>query len=92
MFFCLLYLRPNFRNLFRSASELMTVLRPLFKLDTKTQRGFMACVKWEDLEMATREENILLEIKLATLHHYFDSAWDTAEVVNEICLLLFVIF
>lgn len=69
----------------------MNVLRPLFKLDTKTQRGFMACVKWEHLEMATREETILLEIKLATLHHYFDIAWNTAEVVNKNRLSLFLI-
>lgn len=49
-------------------------MRPLFMLDTKTQRGFMACLKFEDLEMAMREQTILLEIKLATLQHYFEIA------------------
>lgn len=58
--------------IFRSPSELINWLKPLFKLDTKTQRGFMACIKLDDLEMALGVENILLEIKLATLQYYFE--------------------
>lgn len=46
-------------------------MKPLFMLDTKTQRGFMACLKLEDIEIALTEETILLEIKLATLQYYF---------------------
>lgn len=49
----------------------MDVMKPLFKLDTKTQRSFMACLKIEDLEVAFKEKNILLDIKLATLAYYF---------------------
>jgi hypothetical protein len=51
---------------------MLTLLKPLFELDTKTQRGFMACLNWNDLESAMREESILLEIKLATLQHFFE--------------------
>lgn len=43
----------------------------------------MACLKWEDLEMAMREENILLEIKLATLQHYFEIANYSLEVIHQ---------
>lgn len=50
----------------------MHMMKPLFMLDTKTQRGFMACLKLDDIEMALTEETILLEIKLATLQYYFN--------------------
>lgn len=32
----------------------------------------MACIKLEDLEITLSEENILLEIKLATMQYYFE--------------------
>lgn len=80
-------------NLFRSAVDLMRVMRPLFILDTKTQRGFMACLKWDDLEMAMREEHILIEIKLSTLQHYFEIAKYPLEVIHQCtCTKYFIIF
>jgi hypothetical protein len=61
----------------------MKSLKPLFKLDTRTQRGFMACVHWSHLEIAMREENILLEVKLATLQYYFEIASNNNQVMIE---------
>lgn len=70
----------------RSLPEMMSLLKPLFEFDTKTQRGFMACLNWEDLQLAMREESILLEIKLATLQHFFEISEfsDQVMICNEI--------
>lgn len=68
----LLFMKTSFVMFYRSPSELMNWLKPLFILDTKTQRSFMACIKLDDLEITLSEENILLEIKLATMQHYFE--------------------
>lgn len=40
----------------------------------------MACLKIEDLEVAFKEKNILLEIKLATLAYYFKTCKRKDEV------------
>ena len=52
----------------------------MFRLDTKTQRGFMACLTPEMLEVVMGEETILLEIKLATLQHYIETVRYIREV------------
>lgn len=44
----------------------------MFELDTKTQRGFMACLGLDKLAFVMKEKTILVEIKLATLQHYFE--------------------
>lgn len=61
----------------------MNVMKPLFKFDTQTQRSFMACLKLEDLEIAIKEKNILLEIKLATLVFYFKACKNN----HEVCII-----
>lgn len=67
-------------NFFRPPADLLRMLIPLFKLDTKAQRGFMACISLENLELVMKEETILLEIKLATLLHYFENVKSEKEV------------
>lgn len=62
-------------------------MKPLFKLDTQTQRSFMACVKLEELEIAIQEENISLEIKLATVLYYFK----TCEYKTEVSIIIILI-
>ncbi|XP_062570766.1 E3 ubiquitin-protein ligase RNF213-like isoform X2 [Saccostrea cucullata] len=66
----------------RSIPDMISLLKPLFILDTKTQRGFMACLDYQDLEWAMMEESILIEIKLATLLHYFDDAKYSSQMDN----------
>lgn len=41
----------------------------------------MACIKLDDLEITLSEENILLEIKLATMQHYFEICQYGSEVL-----------
>lgn len=75
--------------LFRSPYELMNWLKPLFILDTKIQRSFMACIKLDDLETTLIEENISLEIKLATMQHYFEICKYDSQVLYTFFDLLF---
>lgn len=74
---------------FRSPYELMNWLKPLFILDTKIQRSFMACIKLDDLETTLIEENISLEIKLATMQHYFEICKYDSQVLYTFFDLLF---
>lgn len=73
----------------RPPSELMNWMKPIFKLDTKTQRSFMACLKLDDLDMVMNEKNIFVEIKLATLHHYFENCLQ--QEVRLISIIHFVL-
>lgn len=41
----------------------------------------MACIKLDYLEVTLSEENILLEIKLATMQHYFEICQYYSEVM-----------
>lgn len=76
---------------FRSPYELMNWLKPLFILDTKIQRSFMACIKLDDLETTLVEENISLEIKLATMQHYFEICKNDSQVLYTFFDLLFIL-
>lgn len=58
----------------RSLSDVMNMMKPLFRLDTKSQRTFMACLNFDDLALAMQERDILIETKLATLQHFFGLA------------------
>ena len=58
----------------------MNLVKPMFNLDTKTQRGFMACLTPVMLGDVMREESIVMEIKLATLQHYIETVYSSKEV------------
>lgn len=48
----------------------------------------MACIKLEDLEITLSEENILLEIKLATMQYYFEICQYRSQVLYIYIFLL----